>query len=103
MEEVKIDKRTRAYKDSLIPASQDMPKDVGCHKCGKQEDLTIISPYISLCPSCSEEKLDFTKPADNPGFTKCMRCGGDLEFNDDGSPKRRVQPELCQACVWRNK
>ncbi len=132
--EVRIDKRTKAYKDRVklegesMPAGNDIPlssDQKGCHRCGKQEDLIEVSPNISICRSCASEPIpkcsqsmpsaepsvtgispdtppEFSKAENNPGFTKCMHCGCDLEYNDDGSPKRRVQPELCHACTWRN-
>ena len=120
--EEKIDKRTREYRDSQKIESGDVGSleevmgdavlGPGCHKCGKREDLIEVSPDISICRSCASnpapltdnppEKLDFSKAENNPGFKLCMHCGCVLEYNDDGSVKRRVQPELCQACVWRN-
>ena len=105
MEEVKIDKRTREYKES-VKAGQDMPTNA-----------TANGGYVPVCSSAIPDgtttmeaieplhkaiKPDFSKSKDNPGFKLCMHCGCVLEYNDDGSVKRRVQPELCQACVWRN-
>ncbi len=93
--EVKIDKRTKAYKDRVKLEGESMPS--------AEPSITGISPERPPEITQRSEKPDFSKSADNPGFKLCMNCGCVLEFNDDGSPKRRVQPELCNACVWRRR
>ena len=81
--EVKIDKRTKAYKDS--------------------QGTTQIPGTIPISPANSFPR-DFTKIENNPGFKLCGKCGGDtLELNDDGSSKSRRQPEMCRGCVWENE
>ena len=101
--EIKIDKRTREYKESVNETSP--PKVIGCMKCGGQEDLVTISPQVSLCRSCLDKlnehtpalsDADLTKIENNPKWARCFRCGADLE-----AAKRRVK-ELCESCVWRN-
>lgn len=74
----KIDKRTRAYKDSL-----EQPSPV--------TETTITS-----------DTIDYTTSANNLGFKLCMRCGEELPPNDDGSPRFRNTLELCRTCIWRN-
>jgi hypothetical protein len=73
--EKKIDKRTKAYKDSVIAEEPEYK-------------------YI---------KDQFAKAKDNPGFKICMHCGAELEPNEDGSPKFRKYPEPCYECTWREK
>lgn len=100
MEEVKIDKRTKAYKDRVklegesMPAGNDIPVDNVVF-----DEVGLQNPPES--PENPPDKPDFSKAEVNPGFKLCMNCGCVLEYNDDGLPKRRVQPELCNACVWR--
>ena len=89
MKEVKIDKRTKAYKDGLDVSGEDsgttVEKSAGdgeklscspegeayfktlaklCHKCGGSEDLVEISPQVRLCRSCISG-LDEAEPKVN--------------------------------------
>ena len=73
MEEVKIDKRTKEYKESIVN------------------------------PEILNESLDYSKVGNNPGWSKCFKCGVDLEPNPDGSPRWRSQPEACRSCIWENE
>ena len=100
-----VDKRTRDYKESM----KEVPS---CHKCGKTEDLIEVSPQVRICRSCIgklskvdvPKGTDYSKSENNPGFKLCSVCGRDnLEPNDDGSPKRRRQPEACHDCVWESE
>jgi len=80
MEEVKIDKRTKEYKESL--------------------QGTNLSLNVS---TVSASALDYEKAENNPGWKLCMYCGKELPPNEDGTVKFRRFPEACYDCVWRNK
>jgi hypothetical protein len=55
MDEIKIDKRTKEYRDSI---------------------------------------------PDKPDFEKCSECGCDLPPLPEGG--RRIQPEACRDCIWKD-
>lgn len=119
---VKIDKRTRAYKDSQKVVGNDVGSldkvlDEGDSLLQPSPSTEALPPgqyeteagIKSIMPDdYSEDQLkalikpDYTKAVDNPGFRLCMHCGNALPPNDDGSPKWRGAPELCNPCIWRN-
>jgi hypothetical protein len=41
---------------------------------------------------CAVTEIDYSDKANNPGWSKCFKCGADLEPNEDGSAKYRRQP-----------
>ncbi len=141
--EIKIDKRTKEYKDSLneptvrldVPPfepAEALPVEIkqSCHKCGKLEDLVVISPEVSICRSCLDS-LQPTKVEDKVvspkkrrkrksrdfshlkcgsmvdgvwvnDFSKCMHCGELLETSEDGTPRHYKYPTPCEDCVFEN-
>ena len=48
------------------------------------------------------DNVDFGNIKNNPGFKKCMVCGGPLPPSEDGSERFRPQPEACDRCVHAN-
>jgi len=120
-EEVKIDKRTKAYKESLqqpspledvdsfttdgvVPTGQDMPNPEMQQVPGEVKTVLPEDNPGEAVVYEPARKPDFSKAKDNPGFTLCCECGKDtLEPNDDGSPKFRRFGVPCESCVNKNK
>lgn len=114
--EPKVDKRTKAYKDSVKAQAIDglshtpeakgklttlAENNPGCHKCGKQEDLVVISPQISICRSCLSGLQQEPEP-NKPNNPVCMHCGDLLPPNEDGTKKYYRVPTPCKSCVDKN-
>ena len=85
--EVKVDKRTREYKNSQQPVVFEQ----GCPEAAR------------MALDEARSKPDYEKIENNPGWKLCMYCGKELPPNEDGSPKFRRFPEPCYDCIWRNK
>ena len=101
--EAKIDKRTKAYKDMVRDAINHAEPPIGTTQIPVDEMVGEVGFVEDLSPQ-SPEKPDYSKVENNPGFKLCGKCGGDtLELNEDGSLKRRRQPEMCRDCVWENE
>ncbi len=96
MEQVK-DKRTKAYKNS-------QKGDCKMRQVPGEVEIDLPERSIGDVAILPEKGIDYSKKENNPGFKLCMVCGEDnLDLNDDGSPKRRRQPEACHDCVYANK
>src|SRR4030043_2385098 len=79
-EEVKLDKRTKEYRDKVESPIEEVKSE------------PIAGVYI---------KDAYSKVENNPGFRRCMHCWSELEPNEDGSPKFRRWPTPCPRCVTR--
>ena len=77
--EVKIDKRTKEYKEGIEHPVEEKPEPV--------EGVYIKDAYA--------------KVENNPKFRRCMHCWTELPPNEDGSPRYRRVPEPCPVCIWR--
>ena len=78
MDELKVDKRTKEYRDA--------------HRMEAIEDEDVVMTDV--------ERERIKPPVGD--FSKCPGCGVELPPNDDGSPKHRRFPEYCYDCVWAN-
>ena len=82
--EVKVDKRTNAYKDSIKnQAVEPTPQEVAdTMEAIEQSDPPVVYP----------------PPKPKPDLLHCPRCG--VELLEDERNGKSVA--YCRACIWRN-
>jgi len=125
MEEVKIDKRTREYKDSqmqppgvlatptinIVDTERAVeqvsepptptPEDIVAAKKLLESVGVTVTPPGDVAQGCPDS-VDYSNPKNNPGWSKCFKCGADLDPNEDGSRRFYKSPTPCHTCVWAN-